>query len=210
MNFKNANRYRKARGRILRVQIDKLRSELGRDIKILDIGGRREYWDNLSLEGISRIEILNYDEGELEPDDPTGMFVHKVGDARNLSQCADKSVDLVHSNSVIEHVGSWDDMTAMAQETLRIGKSGWVQTPAWEFPIEPHFRTPFVHWIGQPLRRKLLWLSPNFRKQTISERRHHVDRINLLSRSEVETLFPGSKVITERFLMLPKSYVASW
>ena len=70
------------------------------------------------------------------------IFVRKVGDARNLSEYADGSVDLVHSNSVIEHVGGWADMRAMADEMMRIGRSGWMQTPAWEFPVEPHFRAP--------------------------------------------------------------------
>ncbi len=43
----------------------------------------------------------------------------------------------------------------------------------------------------------------------VSERRMHVDRINLLSRPEFEELFPGKPLYVER-LGLPKSYVAIW
>ena len=106
---------------------------------------------------------MNYSAAELEREAEGGgtgdIFVRKVGDARNLSDYADGSVDLVHSNSVIEHVGGWADMRAMADEMMRVGRAGWMQTPAWEFPVEPHFRAPFLHWFGDPLRARMLSLS---------------------------------------------------
>jgi hypothetical protein len=203
------NRFRKARGRVLRAQIEALAAILGRDITILDVGGRPDYWDNVGLEHVARIEVLNYDEAELNRRAPTDLFVHKIGDARNLSGYPDKSVDLVHSNSVIEHVGAWADMAAMAREALRVGRSGWIQTPAWEFPIEPHFRAPFLHWFGQPMRRRMMFLSARYRPLTVNERRQHIDRINLLSKAEVKALFPDCKVMTE-WVLFPKSYSVQW
>lgn len=124
IKFKNVNRFRKARGHRLRAQINQLADLMGRDVAILDVGGRREYWDNLSLERISSIEILNYDESEFEKPDPTGFFRQTKGDARDLSNYPDQSVDFVHSNSVIEHVGSWQNMEAMAKELCRVGQAG--------------------------------------------------------------------------------------
>jgi hypothetical protein len=203
------NRFRKARGRLLRQQIEKLADYVGRDIVVLDVGGRADYWNNVGLNRISCVHLMNYDVTELEREAPAGIFVNQVGDARDLSAHADQSVDLVHSNSVIEHVGPWQDMAAMATELMRVGRSGWVQTPAWEFPIEPHFRVPFLHWFGQPLRRRLLWMSGPYRHMSIAERRFHIDRINLLSKTEVRALFPDCEIYVER-LVLTKSYTARW
>lgn len=132
-----------------------------------------------------------------------------MGDATNLAAYADQSIDLVHSNSVIEHVGSWNRMAAMARETQRVGKAGWIQTPAWEFPIEPHFRLPFVHWMAAPARRRLLTLRKDFRSLTLGQRRAHVDDINMLSRREFTHLYEGCELTVE-WLLLPKSYTAIW
>lgn len=205
------NRFRRARGRLLASKLADMRARLGRRLHVLDVGGRSDYWANVDTSDVERITLLNYDAAELDRALPQGdvAFDAAQGDARDLSGHADKSVDFVHSNSVIEHVGAWPDMAAMAAEMVRVGRAGWVQTPAWEFPVEPHFRAPLLHWFGQPLRRKLMLLSPHYRAMGVAERRAHVDRINLLSRGEVEALFPGCALHVER-LILPKSYVAHW
>ena len=156
MDELTVNRFRAARGRILRGQIAQLANYFGRPIEILDVGGRAEYWTNVGFDNIAAIRLLNNDQHELDRKAASDPFVNELGDARNLSNYADKSIDLVHSNSVIEHVGLWQEMCAMADEVLRVGLSGWIQTPAWEFPIEPHFRLPFLHWFAQPLRRAML------------------------------------------------------
>lgn len=108
-SYSPVNRFRSRRGRRLRRQIEALADRLGRDIVVLDIGGRPDYWANVGLGRIARIELVNYSADELERDfaglGAAKVFVRKVGDARNLADYGDGSVDLVHSNSVIEHVG---------------------------------------------------------------------------------------------------------
>lgn len=203
------NRFRTARGQVLRRQIAALSTHLRRPVTILDIGGRPDYWDNVGLSHIAEIRLLNNDPDELERAADGNLFVKEIGDARCLSNYGDKSIDLVHSNSVIEHVGLWNDMCALADEALRVGVSGWIQTPAFEFPIEPHFRLPFLHWLAQPLRRKLLMFSKDYGSLGVRERRYHIDRINLLSRGEMRSLFPGCDIFVE-WVVLPKSYSARW
>lgn len=210
MTDSTVNVFRRRRGRLLREQIKALAARLGRAITIVDVGGRTEYWRNVMPDGVARIGVMNHDESELGPSIESGIpFETCIGDARDMSSYDDGSVDLIHSNSVIEHVGSWDDMVAMARELRRVGRSGWVQTPAWEFPIEPHFRLPFMHWTAQPVRASLLRLNRTYAGFDHAERRRHTERINLLSRKEVGMLFPGCDVWVER-VVLAKSYVVRW
>lgn len=203
------NRFRTARGRILARQIRSLAQHLGRPIVILDVGGRPGYWDNVGYENIGEIRLLNIDENEIDNAGDNGPFTRQIGDARRLETYDDKSVDLAHANSVIEHVGGWEDMAAMASEMQRVGLAGWVQTPAWEFPIEPHFRMPFLHWFAAPVRRATLKLSKDYGALDVAQRRHHIERINLLSRGEMNTLFPACDIYVEK-LLVPKSYSARW
>lgn len=212
----SVNRFRAQRGRILQAQILETARVLGREIEILDVGGRAEYWTNVGTEGISRIIIVNTSEYEFSGEaDVTGLppelFEHRIGDARRLVDFADASVDLVHSNSVIEHVGGWPDIQAMAREVQRVGRTGWIQTPALEFPVEPHFHLPIVHWLGRPLQAAALKVSPlaAYRQCSIQERRDVVAGIRLLSRRDMATLFGGCEIYTEK-LIVPKSYVARW
>jgi hypothetical protein len=55
---------------------------------------------------------------------------------------SDQEYDIAFSNSVIEHVGDWERQAAFASEIRRVGKNLWIQTPAKECPIEPHYLAP--------------------------------------------------------------------
>lgn len=213
MNEMTINRFRTARGKILRTRIETLAESLERPIRILDVGGRPDYWENVGLGNISHIILMNYDPAELDrPVPDKELFSKKVGDARDLSEFNPDEIDMVHSNSVIEHVGNWPDMASMASELIRVGKAGWVQTPAWEFPIEPHFRAPFMHWFGGPLQRSLFSISfeSRIRKLSLAERRTALDEVNLLSKREIKALFPGKDIYVERLALWPKSYSVNW
>jgi hypothetical protein len=102
-------------------------------------------------------------------------------------------------------------MEQMAREVVRVGRAGWIQTPAWEFPIEPHFHLPFMHWLGKPLSARLLPFSPlpAFRNASLQESRFHVEHVNLVSKREFKTLFPNLDIYVERFVFA-KSYAARW
>ncbi|MBM4024494.1 MAG: class I SAM-dependent methyltransferase [Planctomycetes bacterium] len=109
--------------------------------------------------------------------------------------------DIVHCNSVIEHVLVPEDRARLASEIQRIGKNWFVQTPNKYFVIEPHTRMPFGQFLPRPLMRLLL---PCLRRIW-----GHYDRLwwRLLDARELRALFPQSRLIRERLLGLTKSLV---
>ncbi len=206
----HTNRFREARGRRLAAKVHELSFSLARPIRVLDLGGRTDYWRDIDVDPVEEIVFLNTEQGEIGTAEPDRFSsAHLVGSACDLSRFDDASFDLVHANSVIEHVGGWDDMGRMASEMIRVGRSGWCQTPAWGFPIEPHFRLPFVHWLPAPAGAAFLRLSPLYGSQSRARRRWHIERINLVSLVEMRLLFPGTAIEFER-LGFVKSYIASW
>jgi ubiquinone/menaquinone biosynthesis C-methylase UbiE len=133
-----------------------------------------------------------------------------IGDARNI-QADDNSFDVVFSNSVIEHVGTFQDQLQMAKEICRVGKRYFVQTPNKNFPLEPHFLFPFFQFLPFSVRAKLLqnfdlgW----FRKvPNIQTARQIVESIRLLDKRKFVSLFPDAVLYEERILGMTKSFVA--
>lgn len=126
---------------------------------ILDVGGYPQTWygSGITAKEVQCLNIRPID----HTSDPTSSpkISARVGDGCNLA-CPDKFYEIVFSNSVIEHVGNSNDQARFAKELDRVGKKLWVQTPAKEFFIEPHFIAPFVHWFPKPLMKKLVrWIS---------------------------------------------------
>lgn len=111
---------------------------------ILDVGGYPWLWIASKIRG--RITLLNTQFPSGLQEQYSGKFDFVTGDGCALPY-ADKSFDIVFSNSVIEHVGSYERQRRFAAEVQRVGRSAWVQTPAREFFIEPHLLTPFIHWL---------------------------------------------------------------
>lgn len=171
---------------------------------LLDIGGYPFNWiDN--NHHFKKIVSLN-----LTKENNMGIPNLKTvqGDARKLD-FDNKEFDIVFSNSVIEHVGSFKDQKQFAKEALRVGKKIWIQTPAKGFFFEPHFLSPFFHWLPVPLRKFFVYFTPWYLinrpdKKTIDDLIHE---IRLLSKRELNILFPNCSIIVERFLFFPKSYI---
>jgi len=175
-------------------------------VTILDVGGKINFWENRGIAGNTNFEITLIN---IEKEKSLYSNIRtKKGDATDLSQFDDKSFDIVHSNSVIEHLYNFNNQSKMASEIIRVGKKHIVQTPNKYFFIEPHYLLPFFQFIPNKLKYYILtktklsrlkkW-DKNFAKQYIKE-------IRLLSEKEMKTLFPKSKIYFEKFLGMNKSF----
>jgi hypothetical protein len=127
-----------------------------------------------------------------------------------MREFGDQEFDVVFSNSVIEHVGTFADQQAMASEVRRVGRRYFVQTPNKYFPIEPHFLVPGFQFL--PVRLRAGWLARRrigwYPKAASYEAAlAEVTQIRLLSLSEFQRLFPEGQLFRERFFGLTKSFV---
>jgi hypothetical protein len=195
-----ASRFRRARfARIVRLL------GVGRSDRILDVGGDRGAWIGSGYE--RQVTLLNLSFGERPP-----PFEYVVADARAMGMVGTGAFDVVHSNSLIEHVGSWDDQQAAAREIARVGRRYWVQTPYRHFPLEPHYLFPFFQYLAPGLQKRVAvaWPLSHYRRGGVPP--DHIlaelSRLRLLNREELRALFPQAETLAETVAGWPKSLVA--
>lgn len=184
---------------------------------ILDLGGRVDYWQRLGFDFLETHDItvlcVNYTAAELHANTITHPRIAvSVGDACNMVGVTDDQYHMVHSNSVIEHVGQFSNVRAFAGEVDRLAPAYYVQTPYFWFPIDPHWpKMPFFHWMPNSWRYKLLcrfelgWGNPC---RDIDHAMSDLEGTRLLDRRQMNDLFPRGAVRFEWFLGLPKSMIA--
>ena len=166
---------------------------------ILDVGGEHHTWEIIGrTDGIT---LLN-----LQIPEGTDGFNYVCGSALKLP-FPDQSFDLAFSNSVIEHVGCKGNQFQFAREMLRVGKRVYCQTPSRLFPVDPHLTAPFFHWLP------VGWLTPTLlRYFTLTgwllKKPFEYD-VTWISKPQLSKMFPGCKIKTERFLLLPKSFTVT-
>lgn len=177
-------------------------------VNILDVGGTVEYWRTMYSDRppTMKISLLNLYPQQANSSD----FLWLEGDATNMSNVKNGEFDIIFSNSVIEHVGTFGDQKRMADEIIRIGKSYFIQTPNRYFPIEPHFLFPFYNLL--PMFIKVVLLT-NFSLGYMPKAKNKQEAINiinsvrLLNEKELRILFPNAKLKKERFLGITKSLI---
>lgn len=206
------SRFRLKRMKILMSFVESVATK-GKCFRILDIGGAYVYWQSVPSEFFERFNIQIVLLNLTAPPLPSGStrFISLSGDACNLENFSDSQFDLVHSNSVIEHVGSWQNMQRMSKEMDRVGRAIYIQTPYFWFPVEPHFVTPFLHWFPLSIRCKLAMLMSmgNWPKaKSLDEAVRAQQSSTLLDLDMMRELFPGAVFQFERFIGLPKSIIA--
>jgi len=186
-----------------------LSDSMNDDLSILDVGGDELYWENMDFikSGIN-ITLLNLNKKITKHDN----MISIVGNACNMSEFKDKSFDFIHSNSVIEHVGSFNDQSKMAAEVQRVGKSYFLQTPNYYFPIEPHFLIIGFQFMSVKMRAFLI---RNLLKKTdeygvVVDYKESISRaksIRLLKKKELIQLFPKATIYEEKLFGFTKSFV---
>ena len=177
--------------------------------EILDVGGTTDYWRSRSSDLSGRnvhVTIVNFTgEKTSEP-----WMTAIAGDARDMSSLKDLSFDVVHSNSVIEHVGLWKDMCAMGSEVRRLAPRYFVQTPNYWFPVEPHFRAILIHWLPSPIRLFVMMRRRDYPggKASVTAAMSRLHSTILLDRKMLAAIFPDAALVPEKFFGLTKSWMA--
>jgi len=190
----------RAKWRYRRMRIFVRNMNVSNGARILDLGGRPDLWAHVDED--VRITLLN------RPNEIDAMAQHAgarfdllSGDACNLQRLA-ASYDFVFSNSVLEHVGSARRQAQFA-ETIRHGRSYWVQVPAPAFPLEVHCRVPLWWLLPSRIRKRMIWKwyrgSARFKGRQMAGTRP-------IGRKRLRELFPDGQFLTERWFGLPKSY----
>lgn len=131
---------------------------------------------------------------------PGVLLTTLVADGRNLPFDA-HSFDWVFSNAVIEHVGAWPQQQRFASEIRRVASRGYfVTTPNKFFPIEPHTMLPLYQFLPVPIQKKVAPFSPGYLRE--------YEEINLISRTQMKSLFPEARILPIGFPVLGNSLIA--
>lgn len=177
-------------------------------LNILDVGGTESYWVNMSYHLNPDIKITLVNLLDIPTEHPN--IVSVKGDATRLINFKDKEFDITFSNSVIEHLYTYEAQQKMSEEVQRVGKKHFIQTPNKHFFIEPHYVLPFFQYLPKNLQYPIL-TNTKFsrgRKWDKDFARQYVDEIRLVSCAEMKSLFPESDLYEEKFLGLTKSFTA--
>ena len=181
--------------------------------RLIDFGGTRNFWhtwrEHIQLDDV-QVDCVNMDEHHAS-DSGYDRINFIKGDARALDNVADRSYDIAFSNSVIEHVGGWSDMLSMANEVRRVADRYVIQTPYFWFPIEPHMRSPLMHWLPESISYRIVMARKCgfYDKQaTVLGAMTVIRDAHLLDIGQMTALFPDAIIERERFFGLVKSLTA--
>jgi hypothetical protein len=178
--------------------------------RVLDIGSQVDSQSRQILERFpdkSRITAANLFPEHLDTIRAAYPGIHTVqADARALP-FGDQSFDLVYSNAVIEHVGTFGDQQRMADEVRRVGRRWFLTTPNKWYPFEFHARMPFVSWLPPPLMHRVtrLWGYNHLRGRY--QPGNDFSDVHLLTARQLRRLFPDSLVLMPRVTFWPETLV---
>ena len=124
-----------------------------------------------------------------------------VADARILP-FKDKSVKIVFSNAVIEHVGANVNQKKFASEIRRVSQKYYITVPNKYFPFEFHYRLPLYQFIPKSIQK---WLFKKFKIGLWYENKW--EDINLLSYRQLKKYFPNTRVVKLRITFCAETLI---
>lgn len=107
----------------------------------------------------------------------------------------DKAFKIAVSWATLEHVGSRVNQENFVRELCRIGQNVFITTPDRHSIYEPHTVIFLLHWLPQPLFRKILKL---IGKRFWSEEQN----LNILSMSDAKRIIKNTPLKIKRFRIL--------
>lgn len=178
--------------------------------RVLDIGSQVDLQSRQILERFpdqSRITAINVLEEHLDAIRTAYPGVRTMlADARQLP-FPDRSFYFVYSNAVIEHVGDFEAQRRMADEVRRVGKRWFLTTPNRWYPFEFHARMPLISWLPPRWMHKTarLWAYNHVRRRY--QPGNDSSDVHLLTRRQLQRLFPDSLVLLPRVTFWPETLV---
>ena len=153
----------------------------------------------------AKVDIVNIEPLTEPVEDPRFTFLE--ADACDFPG----EYDFVHSNSAIEHVGSWTKMEQLADTIRRLAPSYYVQTPNFWFPYDPHSQRMFFHWMPDYLRakahlRRAVGFHPHAKDMGAAMK--EVEHCRMLTKPQFRALFPEAAITDETVLGIRKSFAA--
>jgi hypothetical protein len=207
----------KARGQRINL-FGQLLTECGvKNGKVLDIGGLVDFWrmnaQYLPSGLIKEIDIVNLPSQKLRHEQIGEIKLNIYGgNALDGKSLRHEHYTVIHSNSVIEHVGNLRSQKNMADVIKNKSDYYWVQTPAKSFPLEPHFYFPFFSYLPLWIQTKLYQnFSLGFmgKEPDWFKARTTCEQTRLLTLRELTLIFDSCGILKERLFMMDKSYVAT-
>jgi hypothetical protein len=176
-------------------------------MRVVDLGGTADMWLRAPLRA-KHVHLINLEEHPAELPDWITAEVADVTDPAVAAALG--SYDVVFSNSTIEHVGGHSQRRKFVAAVETLAPLHWVQTPYRYFPVEPHFVAPGFQFLPLTARARLVrhWPLVHSRPGTPEEAMNAVVNIELLTRTEMRYLFPGSELLSERVAGVTKSLIA--
>jgi hypothetical protein len=175
-------------------------------MRLLDLGGTTGTWSRQSWHP-KEVLAVNLDGGHDRYDTEWAKTV--VADATELPpELFEQQWDIVFSNSVIEHVGGAVPRRRFAEAVHALAPSYWIQTPYRYFPLEPHWWFPGFQFLPLAVKARATALWPLGSMQTDGDKVERSLEVELLSRTEMRSLFPEGGLLSERALGLTKSLIA--
>jgi SAM-dependent methyltransferase len=169
---------------------------VSKEVICLDVGGTSGGFERLGE--LCRAVAVNIE----IPDRMAGWDI-VLADGRCMP-FADKSIDIVICNALLEHVNT--NRKDLVAEIRRISKRGYfVSVPYYYSPLEPHYLIPFFQFVPEKVRVFLLfrlgltlgWMN-----------RDNYHEIRLFTRRGLMKLFPEAQISTLRCYGIPVNLVA--
>src|ERR1700693_501525 len=102
-------------------------------------------------------------------------------------------------------------MKRRASEVRRLAPLYFLQTPYFWFPVEPHNRTLFFHWLPEPIRVSMLMRKPRGhwgKAPNVDIAMRQIQSASLLDVRMFGALFPDAIIARERVSWITKSLIA--
>lgn len=199
-----SNRLRSRRFRLF----ERLAGPMARPLRIVDLGGTPGFWAHRGWADRDDVEITTVN---LDPDlERHGRIRTIIADVTDLGHLPDDDYDIAFSNSVIEHLYTFDQQAVLAGALRRLAPAFWLQTPNFWFPMEPHFHVVGWQWMPIAVRRSVIrrrqcgWRGPC---RDASAADAAVREVRLMTRRQLRRLFPDAAIVAERFGGLVKSWI---